>query len=346
MSLLEPVSDGGGAATRAALIARSEQLARRALLRYDFSPEATVEVINLSENVTLRIDDPQLGERAVMRLHRPGYHTVAQIKSELQWLDALRQDRCVSVPPPIGGRHGERVITVDGEFGEPRHVTVCGWLDGHMPAEHGDLERQFSMLGATTARLHRHALGWARPPGFVRRPWNAEQLLGERPTFGAWREGIGLGVGERAMLERAERHVLADLRAFGTGADVFGLVHADLRLANLLVDEAAGQVRVIDFDDCGHGWLMYDFGTAVSFFEHSPQLDRLAAAWCDGYRTERPLSAALQGQLATFVMLRRLVLVGWVARSHETATEAAALGAEFTAGACDVAERYLGGRLT
>ncbi len=44
-------------------------------------------------------------------------------------------------------------------------------------------------------------------------------------------------------------------------------------------------------------------------------------------------------------MLRRLVLVGWVARNHDTATEAAALGAGFTEGACEVAERYLRGTL-
>jgi hypothetical protein len=44
-------------------------------------------------------------------------------------------------------------------------------------------------------------------------------------------------------------------------------------------------------------------------------------------------------------MLRRLVLVGWVAKNVETATEAADLGAGFTVGACEVAERYLRGRL-
>ena len=47
----------------------------------------------------------------------------------------------------------------------------------------------------------------------------------------------------------------------------FGLVHADLRLANLLVEDE--KVNVIDFDDCGYSWFMYDFGTAVSFIDRT-----------------------------------------------------------------------------
>ena len=343
MSLLQHGAGDGGPATADTLIARSELLAREALTHYVFSPQTQVSVINLSENVTLRIDDPATDECAVMRLHRADYHSVAQIKSELLWLDALRDSRAVSVPPPIGARHGERVVTIRDEHGDPRYVTVCGWLPGAMPTGDESLVTQFTLLGETTARLHEHALGWERPPGFVRRPWGAEQLLGANPTFGAWRAGLGLGLAERDLLERAEAQIRRELQSFGADAASYGLVHADLRLANLLVDKDC--VRVIDFDDCGSSWLMYDFGSAVSFFEHDPRLPELIDAWCRGYRTVRPLSAALQAQLVTFVMLRRLVLVGWVARNHATATEAAALGAGFTTGACEVAERYLGGRL-
>jgi Ser/Thr protein kinase RdoA (MazF antagonist) len=100
-------------------------------------------------------------------------------------------------------------------------------------------------------------------------------------------------------------------------------------------------VRVIDFDDCGPSWLMYDFGSAVSFMEDDPRVPELIDTWAAGYRTVRPLAPELAREIDTFVMLRRIVLVGWVARNHDTAPEAAALGAGFTAGACDLAERYL-----
>jgi hypothetical protein len=41
------------------------------------------------------------------------------------------------------------------------------------------------------------------------------------------------------------------------------------------------------------------------------------------------------------VMLRRLLLVAWIGSHHQFATEAAELGAPFTAGTCELAERYL-----
>lgn len=346
MGLMETGPGETGPAQGQQLTERSEALARLALARYDFSPRAEVRVINLSENVTLRIDDPVTAERAVMRIHRPGYHHISQIKSELQWLDALLASRTVDVPPPIGARNGDRVVTVDDGDG-PRYVTVCGWLDGAMPDVDGDLVAQFAMLGAVTARLHEQVAGWQLPPGFCRRPWGPQQLLGEGATFGPWRDGLGLDPEARLLLERAEVEIGRRMASFARGPEAYGLVHADLRLANLLVDEseAGAVVRVIDFDDCGPSWLMYDFGSAVSFIEHDPRLPELMASWCDGYRTVRSLPEELEAQIETFVMLRRLVLVGWVAKNHETATEAAELGAGFTTGACEVAERYLSARL-
>lgn len=346
MGLMESGPGETGPAHGQQLAERGMALARAALARYDFSPRAEVRVINLSENVTLRIDDPATNERAVMRIHRPGYHHISQIKSELQWLDALLASRTVEVPPPIGARNGDRVVTVDDGDG-PRHVTVCGWLEGEAPTVAGDLVAPFATLGAVTARLHEHVAGWQLPPGFCRRPWGARQLVGDAATLGPWRDGLGLDREARDLLERAESEVARRIARLSRGPEAFDLVHADLRFANLLVEAGADGpvVRVVDFDDCGPGWLMYDAASAVSFIEHDPRVPELLAAWCEGYRTVRSLPAELEAQLATFVMLRRLVLVGWVGRNHATATEAANLGAAFTAGACEVAERYLSGRL-
>ena len=44
-------------------------------------------------------------------------------------------------------------------------------------------------------------------------------------------------------------------------------------------------MRVIDFDDCGFSWFMYDFATTVSFFEDHPQVPDLKDAWVEGYRS-------------------------------------------------------------
>jgi Ser/Thr protein kinase RdoA (MazF antagonist) len=128
------------------------------------------------------------------------------------------------------------------------------------------------------------------------------------------------------------------LAAFGTGPDRFGLVHADLRLANLLVSDDA--VHVIDFDDCGFGWFLYDLGSALSFIEDDPRAPALVDAWVEGYTRVRPLGRAEIAELPTFVMLRRLLLVAWIG-SHADTDLARDMGAAFTAGSCTLAEQYL-----
>ena len=109
--------------------------------------------------------------------------------------------------------------------------------------------------------------------------------------------------------------------------------------SNLLED--GDHIRVIDFDDCGFGWFMYDFATTVSFFEEHPRVPEFKAAWLEGYREVAPLAAEDEAELDTFVMLRRLLLVTWIGSHYAFATEAQELGEGFTVDTIPLAETYL-----
>jgi Ser/Thr protein kinase RdoA (MazF antagonist) len=148
-----------------------------------------------------------------------------------------------------------------------------------------------------------------------------------------------MGPEERAQLERLDATIAARLAGYGQGTSRFGLVHADIRLANLLV--AGDRVQVIDFDDSGFSWFMYDFATTVTFMEDHPRVPELRDAWVEGYRTEAGLEPAAEAELDTFVMLRRLLVVAWIGSHHTFAPEAAELGPGSTAGSCALAENYL-----
>lgn len=313
-----------------------EEVARAALPLYGFTGAAELDLLNVSENTTYLVRDGA-GREAVLRVHRTGYHTKEAIESELAWMAALRAEAGVRTTEPIAALDGERVVT--GTAGtETRHCVMFRRLPGAAPEEGDGLVGRFAELGELTARLHRHARGWRRPPGFSRFSWDFDTTLGARPRWGPWTDGLGVGPAERAVLGRLAEVIGARLAAYGRGPERWGLVHADLRLANLLVDGA--DTYVIDFDDCGFGWYLYDLATALSFIEHNPLVPDMIDAWLRGYTREHPLSAAERAEIPTFVMLRRLLLVAWIG-SHSTVPEARALGSEFTKVSCDLAETYL-----
>jgi Ser/Thr protein kinase RdoA (MazF antagonist) len=320
--------------------ARLEPVARRALADFGLPLDSALTLVNVSENATYAIDDPETGRRSALRLHRRGYHDEVAIESELAWLEAIRSDTGLRTPRVLSTRDGRQVLSVfeDG-IAEPRYAVRFEWLPGAEPTPDGEgLPDWFERLGEITARLHRHARNWSVPKGFRRFSWDYEGAFGAVARWGRWQDGIAVGTAEREVLGRLDATLHRRLSAFGQGPDRYGLVHADLRLANLLVDR--GETHVIDFDDCGQGWFLYDFGSAVSFFEHDPRLPELAERWVRGYRTVLPLPAADVAELATFVMMRRLLLVAWIG-SHAGTDLARSMGAEYTETSCALAEDYL-----
>ena len=68
--------------------------ARAALPAYRRDLDTPLQLLSLSENATYLVcdDDP-----IVLRVHRPGYHSLEAIRSELVWMGALRAQTAVSI---------------------------------------------------------------------------------------------------------------------------------------------------------------------------------------------------------------------------------------------------------
>jgi Ser/Thr protein kinase RdoA (MazF antagonist) len=316
---------------------RLESGLRAALPRWGLSNETDLRLLTISENATFRAHDPASGRDVVFRVHRPGYHTKTEIASELAWLGALGNADVVPTLNPIPQANGELIADIDDD-GVTRHVVAFGLLKGREPADGEDMPRWFHELGAINARLHAHAKGWQRPEGFVRKVWDFDAMLGDVQLWGDWRAGLGLTPEGKAVLERTARVLCQRVEAYGKGEHRFGLVHADMRIANLLVD--GDTLSVIDFDDCGFSWYLYDFAAAISFIEHEPHIPELQAAWIAGYRTVASLPDEECAILPVFIMLRRMLLTAWIASHSETPT-AQALGEGYTQGTVALAHAFL-----
>ncbi len=319
---------------------RLHLLAEKAIGHYDLPAGLTVEMINLSENATYRVEGPGDGQRWALRVHREGYHSKNAIQSELNWCQALLADGAAVTPVPIPGKDGNLIQTVDHDLlPNPRHVVLFNWEAGREPSENDEnLGEWFATLGETAARMHGQVIAWQRPAGFERLTWDFDTSLGDRPHWGRWRDGMGLTPESEALFAETVALIGRRLEAFGKGPERFGLIHCDMRLANLLIDGTV--TKVIDFDDCGFSWFMYDCATTVSFFEHEEHVPELIRSWVEGYRRVRDLPEADAAEIPTFVMLRRLLLVAWIG-SHSETELAQDMGVDYTRGSMDLCRTYL-----
>jgi Ser/Thr protein kinase RdoA (MazF antagonist) len=309
------------------------------LARWRLPPATSMALLNVSENATFALSGPA-GRDLVLRIHRVGYSSAAEIRSELAWMSALRRDGVIETASPLPGADGEAVQVLESRAGgRARFAVAFERLPGQEP-DARDAVQWFERLGELTARMHGHASSWVKPRGFSRKRWDLDAMVGPQGFWGSWRDAIGLKSEGAVVLEAAVDFIRLRLERFGESPAVFGLVHADLRLANLLVDGT--HLRIIDFDDCGFSWFLYDFATAVSFIEHEPIVPDLLRAWVRGYRKTLPLSAAAIAEIPTFVVLRRILLTAWLA-SHAEVPFAREVGASYTGGTVALAQKLMRG---
>jgi Ser/Thr protein kinase RdoA (MazF antagonist) len=325
------------------IVSDLQVMAEQAITLWGLAPHTEVTLLNLSENATFRLVEPASGRRLALRIHRIGYSSPDEIRSELAWIDALARDGAIETAQAVPALDGAFVQTLSSPRGLPsRHAVAFSWVSGRQPDLSDESGSWFERLGALTARLHRHARGWARPPWFRRKRWDLSAMVGPGAYWGSWRAAAGLSADGIATIDRALVDVAERVSAFGADGARFGLIHADLRLANLLVD--GDHLRVIDFDDCGEGWFLYDLAASLSFIERESMVPSLVRAWISGYRSVSDLSDEDEAMIPTFIMLRRIMLTAWLA-SHGEIPFAREIGADFAAGTVRLAEDYVAGRL-
>jgi Ser/Thr protein kinase RdoA (MazF antagonist) len=325
-----------------------QQLAISALRRWGKEAHE-IRLIKMRENAVFRIVDTR-GASFALRVHRQGYHSDAALRSELQWMGAL-QHAGIDVPTLVPASDGRLFVSerVDGT-GAPRQVDLLEWFDGRplgsseagLAAGLNDVEQLYRSIGAIAARVHNHAVDWPLPLAFERHRWDLEGLVGDAPLWGRFWELAALAHDERALLMRARDRVGRELRALTDSADGtprFGLIHADLVPENLLLSDA-GRLCVIDFDDAGFGWHLFELATALYFIQDGPDYSAARQGLIDGYRRHRDLPDALIEKLPVFLAARSFTYLGWL-HTRPASAEGRAIAPHVIRLACRQALRLL-----
>ncbi|MEH6469854.1 MAG: phosphotransferase [Halopseudomonas sp.] len=323
---------------------RLRGLAAEALKHWDIEC-LSLELIKYRENAVYRLVTTE-GEEFAVRINRPGYHSEPALRSELQWIDALDRHG-FDVPQVIPTTEAELLVTVSvSDVPEPRQVGLFSWVEGQplaaelecSPEDKGKIRSIYRTVGQSAAKLHNQATSWPLPEGFQRHAWDLEGLVGEQPFWGRFWELESLTSEQRQLLIAARDQVRRDLRKLGQEPGLYSLIHADFVPDNLLVD--GGCVRLIDFDDAGFGWHLFEIATALYFIQDEPYFDTARDAMIAGYRDHRPLSDEALEQLPLFLVARGCTYLGWVQSRQETET-AKEMTSELIRMACDIAQRYM-----
>lgn len=267
-----------------------------------------------------------------MRICRPGYRSLKELQAEIDWLSTI--DHVVElngfeIIKPLPALDGSCVQVVALPSGAVLHGVAFAYMSGSAPDERDGAAMcgLFRRLGALAAALHEHTRGLEVTTGLcgasklsITRPvWDCDTTLGPHALWGDWRAFAALAPQERELLERAETRIRATMAVYGKPREHFGLIHADMRLANLLVEGET--FKLLDFDDCAYSWHLFDLAASLSFIEVRPDLAELIAAWLEGYRTVPtlcPLGDADLAVIPSLIMMRRLQLTGWLATRHDS----------------------------
>ena len=296
-------------------LVRQERAARLALRTWAVGA-AKLELVSISENLVFRVDATD-GRCYALRLHRPGYHDFAALRSEQTWTRALVAagiDAPVAVPTRTGASHSLAEVA-----GEQRYASLVRWVDGATLASVDDVDLvgqdSFAKLGAIMASIHNHAVAWRIPPGFVRHAFDADGLLGERPFWGRFWESPYLAADQRRRCETLRLRIRGYLIKLARRPCSYSVVHADLHPGNLVA--AGKRLHVIDFDDAGFGWHCYDLAVALSHHQSHPDFPKLRDGLFAGYRRCRRLPPDAATLLPLFLLVRNLALIGWFADRPE-----------------------------
>lgn len=296
---------------------------RTACLAFDIDPEADIEFVKYRENIVFRLIDRDA--MYVMRVHRQNHRTDAQVQTETRYLQYLF-DAGLAVSEVIPTVGGELFTKVTDAAGRDHQVDAQRWVPDSAPLgdcgeawtgeEHPSLA-SFTELGEIAGKFHTISQRTGKLPGFSRDPWDREGLVGTKPLWGDPRR-LAANNTDRAIIDTAMQNIGRQLEELGTGPEVYGVIHADFSPENVLL--SSGQLTIIDFDDFGEGWWLFDLATVLFWYHRHPRAAEYREALLSGYQQYFSIPEKSYQTLEALIIARGLTYLGWAADRPENET--------------------------
>lgn len=279
---------------------------------------AALNLITVSENATFILLLDGMAE-GVVRVSQPGYVGGPQaVASEITWLNALHDIDGVSLINPVPTVRGTFVTGIRDKTGTVWTVVSTKFVEGTVLEDLDNPAPYYVTIGRWAAMFHEQSRRWEPPAGFTRFNWDLSNMVGPSPRWGRW-EDADLDSHEKELCDAALWKAMDVVIKIPRDKRSWGLIHADLRPSNV-IRGTDGQLTVIDFDDSGYSWFLYDYAASLSFIEHEEYAPQLASAWVSGYESvAEAFSEADLETMSALSMIRRLQMLGWTTNHREDA---------------------------
>lgn len=293
----------------------AQEFASAALSCFDIPAGADVSLVKHRENFVFRVDAD--GRRFALRIHRFGLRTDAEIAAEL---DLLRQlaEAGADVPRMVPTRDGAMIARLPDADRDVHQIDLAEWIDDASPW--GDIGQafldegckapmDFHDLGRLIGDVHNRAAALNLGGHGARRAWDADGLVGPQPLWGDPLRAFPADHRDREVMMSALAWLRDRLQGYGRDGNRYGLIHADFTPENVLVTPAG--LTVIDFDDFGDGWYLFDLATAAFFYLPQSRFEDMTEALFGGYRSVHPLTTADRAMWLPMLLARGLTYLGW-----------------------------------
>lgn len=274
---------------------REEAVVHLIAAHYPFHIHAAEQITN--EMFRCQADDREVFARIT------SYKSYEEQEEEVKLLRYLQSQGVgvSAVVPAVTGRLVECVDLLQSknmvlfEAASGIHLQRARW--------NGDI---FRLLGRQIGRMHKTAARY-------------EELNGRRQAIKDWYNNEEYNFlkhipVEETSIRAAAEGILSEVLALPRNAQTYGLIHGDIWLENVLVDDQS-RLTLIDFQDCERHYYLYDLAVPLfSALEYSfagkgniqDYGQNLAENLFSGYLEEHPLNSGMLEKLPLLFKVKEL----------------------------------------
>lgn len=224
-------------------------------------------------------------------------------------LHIIRELPDLPVMRPLPTLDGGLYATLEDTDGNGHLVRLFTFLPGRMMSS-VDLDAQaLGWFGSTVARMGISLRGFFHPAGGYKILWDLKHTAQLRPFVDLVSDDERRSICKRA-LDRFEQHALPALPGLRGQ-----IIHNDLTLDNVLLDDARSVSGIVDFGDLTHSALICDLAIAlVSLMWERPDPFEAAEAAIAGYGSVlliEDAEADLLGDLVSARLIALILIANW-----------------------------------